>query len=112
MTIHTVETADDLEPAPGRDRETIATLLSEGAPAVAWVEPWLCDSKDIVPAHAHPQLFVGEVHEYSEKAICLEQPGRDPAYLPKSASEAFVLADGVERVETPQRGLADFEVDP
>ena len=32
-----VETAADLSAIPGRDREAVATLLSEGAPGVVWL---------------------------------------------------------------------------
>ncbi|MBD4371781.1 hypothetical protein GUH02_02840, partial [Xanthomonas citri pv. citri] len=53
--------------------------------------------KDLAPAHAHPQLFVGEAYDYSDKAIAVEQPDRDTVYLPKSEAEVFRLADGVDR---------------
>ena len=114
MSITEVETAADLEAIPGRDREAVATLLSEGAPSVVWIERWLCDSKDLHAAENHPQLVVSQqVTNYSEKAYKVRQITKDGGettdYVPKSASEAFVLADGVDTVDTPQSGLGEFE---
>ena len=110
MSITEVETAADLEAIPGRDREAVATLLSEGAPAIVWLQSWLSDSKALSPTENHPQVYVGEVENYSEKAYQVNQPELGNSdYVPKSASEAFVLADGVDAVDTPQRGLGDFD---
>lgn len=108
-----VETAADLAVVPGRDAETVATLLSEGAPGVVWVQAWLAGEKDLSAAENHPQVFVGQIEDYSAKAFKVTQRGSEnSAYVPKSASEAFVLADGTDAVATPQRGLDSFEADP
>jgi len=110
MTVAEVETAADLESIPGRDREAVATLLSEGAPGVVFLQSWLAGEKSLTPTNAHPQLFVGEVENYSEKAYQVNQPELGNSdYVPKSASEASVLAEGVDHVETPQQGLGEFE---
>ena len=110
MTTNIVETADDLEPIPARDREAVATLLSEGAPGVIHMQSWLSGEKSLTAAENHPQVYVGEIENYSEKAFQVNQPELGNSdYVPKSASEAFVLAEGVDTVETPQSGLADFE---
>lgn len=110
--IHTLESAEDFEgtSATGRQRETIAALLSEGAPAVVRLQTWLAGEKGLVAASASPQLFVGHVEDYSQKALKVTQPERDrEAFVPKSASEAYRLADGVSELATPQTGLAEFE---
>lgn len=108
--IHAVETADDLESIRGRDREAVATLLTEGAPGVIWLQSWLAGEKSLTSTSAHPQVYVGDIYDYSNKAFRVDQPERGNSdYVPKSASEAFVLADGVDRVETPQSGLDRFE---
>jgi len=105
-----VETAADLSAIPGRDREAVATLLSEGAPGVVFLQSWISGEKSLEATNAHPQLYVGEVENYSEKAYQVNQPELGNSdYVPKSASEAFVLADGVDSVETPQQGLGEFE---
>jgi len=110
MSITHVETADDLSAIPGRDREAVATLLSEGAPGVIWLQSWLAGEKSLTAAENHPQVYVGEIVNYSEKAFQVNQPELGNSdYVPKSASEAFVLADGVDTVETPQSGLDRFE---
>lgn len=110
--IHTVAEYDDLaavDTPTDRCRTHIALLLSEGASAVVWLPEWLVGDKDLVASDTHPQLFLGDVYEYSDDALAVEQPGGGTEYLPKSEAEAFRLADDVERVETPQAGLDRFE---
>jgi len=110
--IESVRSYDDLaavDALGGREQHRIATLLSEGAAGVVWLPEWLASDKDLSPAHAAPQLFVGDVTVYSEKAYQVDQPDGATEYVPKSEAEAFRLAPGVERVETPQTGLTDFE---
>ena len=112
--IHSVADYDDLvavDAPTERCRTHIAVLLSEGADAVVWLPEWLVGDKALAPSHAHPQLFVGEAYDYSEKALAVEQPDNDTEYVPKSEAEAFCLADGVTQIDTPQTGLGSFEVD-
>lgn len=112
--IHIVHDYDDLvavESLTERARTHIAVLLSEGADGVVWLPEWLVGEKDLAPCHAHPQLYVGEVYRYLDKALCIEQPDRDPEYVPKSEAKAFRLAEGVTDIETPQTGLGSFAVD-
>jgi len=109
--IETVRSYDDLaavDALGGREQHRIATLLSEGAAGVVWLPEWVASDKDLAPAHGSPQLFVGDVTAYSDKAFQVEQPGATE-YVPKSEAEAFRLAPGVDRVETPQSALGEYE---
>jgi len=108
-----VETAADLESVPGREAEVVATLLTDGAPGVVWMQSWLAGEKDLHAAENHPQVVAGDIEDYSAKAWKVTQRGSGNSdYVPKSASEAFALADGTDTVETPQAGLGSFEADP
>jgi len=110
--IESVRSYDDLaavDALGGREQHRIATLLSEGAAGVVWLPEWVASDKDLAPAHGSPQLFVGDVTAYSEKAFQLDQPDGATEYVPKSEAEAFRLAPGVDRVETPQSALGEYE---
>ena len=114
--IHTVSEYDDLAgvaDVTDRQRTQIANTLSDGADAVVWLPEWIVreDDKDLAPIHAHPQLYVGVVADYSENALKVSQhDGGD--YVPKSEAHAFRLGDGVDRIETPQSDLGSFGVEP
>lgn len=114
--IHTVDDYDDLvavDRISERQRTQIASTLSDGATAVVWLPEWLVKEgdKDIVPLHAHPQLYAGAVMDYSDRAFHVAQPEGTAAYVPKSEAEVFRLAEGVDHVETPQTGLGSFGVE-
>ncbi|EMA63183.1 hypothetical protein C470_03611 [Halorubrum distributum JCM 13561] len=97
-----------------RDKQRVATIFSEKAfNCVVWLPEWLLDAddKDIETVEASDHLAVGGATDYSEKAWEFAQPHRDGAggYLPKSSVTLFERGDGVESIETPQRGLTSFE---
>ncbi|OYR64123.1 hypothetical protein [Halorubrum ezzemoulense] len=97
----------------GRDKQRVATLLEEGRNCVVWVPTWLLDAEDndIATVEASEHLAVGGVEDYSEKAWSFTQSTTDGSavFLPKSAVVLFERGEGVESIETPQRGLASFE---
>jgi hypothetical protein len=109
--ITTVRTADDLkvEGPNGRERETIVELLTDGAPGVVWIPEWLMDEKDVAAAGSNYRLAIGELADYSDKAIRIEQADGSDEFLPKSQVAAFTLSDDVDEIVTPQAGLFDYE---
>ena len=108
--IHVVADYDDLaaaEKPTERARTHIATLLSNRGRDVVWLPEWLVGDKALEASDVNPQLFVGVVMDYSDKALRVRQSGQSD-YVPKSEVEAFRLADGVGAIDTPQTGLGSF----
>jgi len=101
-----VSTTTDIRTAhddiSGRDAETAARLLEDGADAVVWVKNWLVDEKALDYAPGDAQVAAGSVDATTDKAWQV-----DGVWVPKSQAEVFELADGVERVESQQARLGD-----
>jgi len=96
----------------GRDKQRVASILEGGRNCVVWLPTWLLDAedKDIETVEASAHLAVGGAADYSEDAWEFTQSHRDGkgGYLPKASVVVFERGEGVEEIETPQRGLTSF----
>lgn len=106
-TIRRVATVADIRAAAdditGRDAETAGQLLTDGADAVVWLQPWLAEDKAL--AYAPGAVTVAEVsiERETDKAWCVVQEGE--VWVPKSQSVVFQLKPGVETVASEQQRL-------
>ena len=91
----------------GREKDhLVADLNNSGGPVLA-MENWLVDKKDITPMEGMWKLYAVSVVGESEKAWHV-QTGEERAWVPKSQSQLFERAPGVEEISRPSSTLADF----
>ncbi|MFW6382524.1 MAG: hypothetical protein ACOCZD_00615 [Haloferacaceae archaeon] len=116
---HVVSQWSDVQEArapSNRDKQRVATIFSEQSwDHVVWLPEWLLEEgdKNVETVEASDHLAVGDVEDYTEKAWSFRQPHAADVqeFLPKSAVTVFERHQGVERIDTPQRGLGSFAVD-
>jgi hypothetical protein len=114
---------DDIDAAPqavdGVEKEHVAAVFrNQSWTYVVWIPDWLLeesgDDRDIETLENSDHLAVGDVSDYSDKAWRFSQPHRkgDPGgYLPKSQVVVFERMDGLDDLDTPQKGLTDYAND-
>ncbi|WP_114578497.1 hypothetical protein [Saliphagus sp. LR7] len=114
----------DIDAAPsvvsGQDKERVAQVLrSTDWATVVWTPTWILEDPEttVLTIGGSENLLVGECDDYSEDSWRLSQPQHedtldDPsAYLAKSQVVVFELTGDSDHLESPQRGLADFDRD-
>lgn len=101
------ETFDDISAhLPPRESEGVTRALNAGAASVLVVEDWLVDEKDLDPIDGQRRVFAGDIERETEKAW-LVSTGSVEDWIPQS--QAILFERGTDEIETPQRGLAEFE---
>lgn len=90
-----------------RETDTVARLLNEtDAPALV-LEDWLCDKKEIRAVENERRIYSVSVLDETEKAWRVATDNFDD-WVPKSQSEVFERARGVEQISTPTKTLGEF----
>lgn len=91
-----------------KEMESVARSLNDGVSSVLVMEEWLVDAKDLESVDGEHRIFVGSVQSETDKAW-LYAVGESEDWIPKSTSLVFESGTD-EEIETPQRGLGEFEV--
>lgn len=91
-----------------KEMESVARSLNAGVSSVLVVEDWLVDEKDLETVEGEHRIYVGSVQRETDKAWQFST-GDIEDWIPKSQSLVFE-SDTDEEIETPQRGLGEFEV--
>jgi len=115
----------DIDSAPdkvsGQDKDLVAAGFREGLAhdyeAIAWLPDFKLDELDdeLELMETSDHLVAGVVEDYSDKAWRITQPHRRDAvddygvYAPKSWTIVFEKGSRLDDLDTPQKGLADFE---
>ena len=109
-----VETTHDIRDAHsdigGRDVETIRSVLVNNPDAtVAWLKDWIAEEKDLEYVESSDQVAVVRIDRETDKAWgVLQAGGYDVVWLPKSQSRVFMLAAGVEDIDSDQQTLGEL----
>lgn len=91
-----------------KEMESVARSLNAGVSAVLVMEDWLVDEKDLDSVEGEHRIYVGSVQRETDKAWQFST-GDVEDWIPKSQSLVFE-SNTDEDIETPQRGLREFEV--
>lgn len=91
-----------------KEMESVARSLNAGVSAVLVLEDWLVEEKDLESVEGEHRIYVGSIQRETDKAWQFAT-GETEDWIPKSQSQVFE-SDTDEEIETPQRGLREFEV--
>jgi hypothetical protein len=91
----------------GKDR--VLTALEDHG-AVVWLEDWLRSEKPLETLPGAQGLYGCTLTHETDSAWCVEQPGGDEVWVPKSCAELYQRAeDGLEDESgSPQSSLGEF----
>jgi hypothetical protein len=115
-------TTRDIRDSPaklsGKGVQRVKDALNKATPRqrVFWMERWAADEGPFAGIGRVPQLVIGEVVGETEDGLCLDVyafAGDEERVVPeewtgKSVVTEFTIADGTDRVTTPQAGLGDY----
>lgn len=91
-----------------KEMESVARSLNAGVSSVLVLEEWLVEEKDLESVEGELRIFVGSIQRETDKAWQFST-GDIEDWIPKSQSLVFESGTD-EEIETPQRGLREFEV--